>query len=231
MTLPGRPVIAIDLSHATAVSDETIDTLASLKELRILTLVGTRIGDAALARFADFPKLETLDLSFTKVTDKGIQKLSALKSVVDLSLNGTNISDAGVDHVLAIPQLKTLNILHTRISGRTLKNMAAANRLRKLSINSKALTEADFRHLSGTSLEGLNLPGNPWLTKECIGHIAKIRTLRTLDLSYTLCADDWIDSLGAFSELSELTISTTLISDEGERRLRRLLPKTKITRD
>lgn len=56
------------------VTDDTLERLAGLPQLRELTLNDTSVTDAGLATLARLPKLECLRIARTRVTPEGVQR-------------------------------------------------------------------------------------------------------------------------------------------------------------
>ena len=73
-TLPGRPVVEVDLSR-TPITDASLEQLKELKDLRELRLSETPITDAGLKNLKEFKGLEYLDLTGTPITDAGLKDL------------------------------------------------------------------------------------------------------------------------------------------------------------
>ncbi len=72
------------------VTNETLQYLQGLEQLRELDLENTSITDEGLAILAKLPALESLRLSNTKITDEGFRKyLLEKESLLNLDLTGT----------------------------------------------------------------------------------------------------------------------------------------------
>jgi len=75
------------------VTDETLEYLRDLKQLRDLDLSETQITDAGLAVLTQLPRLETLRLKRTAITDAGVSDhLLAMKSLKRLELTDSKVS-------------------------------------------------------------------------------------------------------------------------------------------
>lgn len=90
--LEQRPdAIVLDMANED-VTDETLEHLRNLKELKELTLSDTRITDAGLAILATLPRLEKLRLAQTAITDEGFkQHLAGKESLQMLDMTGTKV--------------------------------------------------------------------------------------------------------------------------------------------
>jgi len=83
--------------------------LASLPNLRNLSLVGCQLTDEGFASLGQLKQLEWLDLDFTGLTDSSVRHLSGLINLKHLSLNGARITDAGLKHLKPLAALENLN--------------------------------------------------------------------------------------------------------------------------
>lgn len=62
------------------------------RELVVVALNGTKVTDADLALFQDFPFVQILDLSATSISDAGLAHLTDLPALEDLIVTGTRIT-------------------------------------------------------------------------------------------------------------------------------------------
>lgn len=147
------------------------------------------IGDSDLLELGRLPRLERLDLSFTRITDLGILYLKGARNLVDvnlafdervgdqgqaamkewkrlrrLNLRGTRIADNTVTAVASLPELEALDISFTDALDYGLDALATAPKLKELSIGGLRITEAAFqsvRQIAG--LERLDLGGGKFV--------------------------------------------------------------------
>jgi hypothetical protein len=82
--------------RALYLTDDELRWISGHHELVDLSLDGNPITDKGLARLADLPKLEFMDLSHTGVTDAGLMHLLAFPNLKTVNLDGARITDAGV---------------------------------------------------------------------------------------------------------------------------------------
>ncbi|MGH7191943.1 MAG: hypothetical protein ACREJM_00235, partial [Candidatus Saccharimonadales bacterium] len=73
-SLPGEPVIALDLSGL-PIGDDVLKRLPGLIRLRDLNLAGAKITDASVDRLLRLTRLRKLDLSGCALTDAGMNEL------------------------------------------------------------------------------------------------------------------------------------------------------------
>lgn len=69
------------------VSDASAEILVGMRELRVLRLEGTEISDRTLARLADLPRLEEIDVMGTRVTLDGVRAFQRHNPGVHIKTN------------------------------------------------------------------------------------------------------------------------------------------------
>ena len=74
--VPGKPVVAVDLSFM-QVTDDGLKDIASLTQLQSLDLSETQVTGAGLKDLAHLTQLHELDLTDTQATDEQVNKLKA----------------------------------------------------------------------------------------------------------------------------------------------------------
>jgi hypothetical protein len=83
-------VVYLQMANAD-VTDETLDYLRGLRNLRRLDLSDSQITDDGLQALQDLPALDTLYIKRTAVTDRGVRDyLLSLQSLKRLDLSGTD---------------------------------------------------------------------------------------------------------------------------------------------
>jgi len=75
-----KSILAVDLA-GTAVSDDDLEHLALLTEVRLLSLANTSISDAGLKHLEQLSELNQLDLSGSRVTEDGVKGLQRVLPV------------------------------------------------------------------------------------------------------------------------------------------------------
>ncbi len=81
--------------------------LQPIPRLRVLSLIGTSVGDSDLVHLRSLENLELLILTNTHVTDEGIVHFAALQKLRVVNLGGTKVTPAGRDHLKSLlPNVK-----------------------------------------------------------------------------------------------------------------------------
>jgi len=86
-----RTAVVLQMANAN-VTDETLNHLRGMDQLRELDLNDTQVTDEGLAIVAELPRLEELRLARTSISDEGFRKhLRTKGSLLKLDLTGTNV--------------------------------------------------------------------------------------------------------------------------------------------
>lgn len=170
---------------ATQISDRELGSLlASLQDLRFLSLAETRVGDAGLQHLIGLTKLRELHLDHSEVTDAGLAVLADLPNLRILDLKGTRISDAGLAHLGGLHHLKGLYLTRTAITDNGLLHLQPLSNLETLILWDTAISDAGLHYLRPlTRLKELIL-WNTRVTRE--GAEAFQQALPQCDVSTTM---------------------------------------------
>ena len=141
---PAR-VVKLDLARTKASNDD-LALLASLPELRNLSLSSTSVTDAGLKHLRPLAKLQSLRLAATPITDDGLAQVAGVGTLQELDLAGTPISDAGLARLKDLTKLRQLYVTSTRV---TAKGVAEFR---------KALPNCQVQHESLWTTRGPMLP-------------------------------------------------------------------------
>jgi CheY-like chemotaxis protein len=133
---------------STRISDRELgNLLASLDDLRFLSLAETRVGDAGLVHLQSLSKLQELHLDYSNITDEGLQLLTTLPNLEILDLKGTQITDAGLVHVGRLTRLKGLYLTRTGITDTGLGHLRSLGNLETLILWDTAIGDAGLEPL------------------------------------------------------------------------------------
>lgn len=135
-----------------------INKLRSLRELRVLILGGTKIGDGALDQLAAASNLQRLSLYSTRVTDKGVAKLTHFPRLTHLNLGSTQVTNAACPNLAQHVSLEGLVLDKTDIADEGLAELRRLNTLRSLSLEETGITDAGLTVIRGMEhLKSLNV--------------------------------------------------------------------------
>ena len=88
-------LVTVDLS-ATGITDQSVASLESAKQLRMVRLAETGVTDGAIDTLLKLPALESINFYGTKVTDSGIAKLAGMPNLKRLYLWQTAVTPEAV---------------------------------------------------------------------------------------------------------------------------------------
>jgi WD40 repeat protein len=123
---PGKPVVWVDLTQKTQVTDADLKGLKNLKSLQMLNLGLTQVTDACLEELRDLKSLHTLNIPFTKVTDEGLKYLKDLQQLQILNLAVTRVTDTGLRSLKGLKSLRLLDLTRTQVTEVGLKDIKEA---------------------------------------------------------------------------------------------------------
>ncbi len=133
---------------STQISDRELESLlASLHDLRFLSLAETRVGDAGLVHLQSLSSLQELHLDHTEITDAGLKLLASLPNLEILDLKGTRITDAGLADVGRLTRLKGLYLTRTGITDAGLAHLRGLTDLETLILWDTGIGDAGLEHL------------------------------------------------------------------------------------
>jgi Leucine Rich repeat len=96
--------------------------LSLIKDATVLQMANPDVTDEVVDKLKDMKQLRELDLNHTQVTDAGLKSLQNLPVLARLRLAWTKITDKGFHEVLSIKDsLKELDLQHTQVSPETIK--------------------------------------------------------------------------------------------------------------
>lgn len=223
VTFAGTQSYDLDLSGVQGITDFSF--LKNLTLSRLDVSGCSAFDDAALAAI-DVTNLKQLDVSATGVTDLApladaplkklgfadttVSDLTPLSAQQDLrEIDGSRSKVASLDTLAELPSLTTMSFDDCGIS--KIAKSFASLRMRKVN-----LARTGVRDLSGfsnfTTLERLNLSGNPKLSSMDWLDPQNYETIKSVDLSETGFAEDGLDWLKECAAVEELGLSGVSLS-------------------
>jgi Leucine-rich repeat (LRR) protein len=197
--------------YSTGISDAQIQKL-KLPNLRVLNLYETKITDVGVGYLAEnFPNLEVLDISSTLTSEVAFVYLSKLKNLQMLNLYG--VGEKSLPHLAKLTGLRVLyGVYKTKLPYlKELKNLCAVDAC-ILNDNDIALLKPfpQIHQFSTTSWE----PGN--ISDEGLKSLQDFSQLTTLNLRrHKKITPSGFQYLKPFKNLMVLNLSSTNIDDTG----------------
>lgn len=228
--LPG--IVDLNLYFAEYVTDEGLAAVKDWKKLKRLNLHGTKISDTTLEHISGITALESLNIGSANITDVGVERLVSLPNLKELTMGGNGFGDAGLQALRQIPSLTYLdlggrqgtdsNIWAISISDRGLDAVLSLKELRELRFSCTyigvGIEGARFATVSATDVS------QRWL--ERMKALPKLERLRLQGCARV--GDDAVPAMIALSNLREIDLKGTSVTEKGLEALRAANPKLRI---
>jgi hypothetical protein len=125
-------------------------------------------------------------------------------------------------------RIRSVMLMRAKVNDADLASLHHFGKLVGFMVMGGEITDRGVEHLLALrELEVLHLDGTD-VTDAGVRQLTALTRLRTLSLVLTRVTDTSVESLSAMKSLTRLEIGTTLISAQGARRLREMLPGCKV---
>ena len=178
--LPAEP-ISIVLVHlkpplkVKSIEPSELDILRGLPDLKCVDFRSISLGDAAIDRLVDLPKLETIFLEGARLSPECIGRLKRFHALRDVNLGWDSITDQWLQAVSDFPNLRRLHLL-----------------------GNLGITDAGFAHLRVLKLEKLEIIGPaPNITDAGLKHLYGQNQLTWLQMQKCSISEDGVKKLAA----------------------------------
>jgi internalin A len=141
--VPGLQVL---LLRTVPITDRSVPTLLSLKELRILGLEGTGMTAQGLASLKDLPALHTVRLGGKSITDAALKAVGGVKKLSTVRLDWADVHPQGLEALAKQPGLKTVE-LRGPFTDKDLEVLRHAPNLETLRLHQTAITPEGLKLL------------------------------------------------------------------------------------
>jgi internalin A len=238
---PGRPIVEVDFSETTSLTDVELEAIAGATELKVFKLHvaaspdvvdgwrhlsrmknlesfiadgNSDVNDGVVAHLADLPKLTTVNVDSSGVTDLGVASLAKIPNLEELVLSGRRVTDACADSLARMTKLRRLKLNGTGITDAGTTGLTGMSKLRELALYSAAMGEPTVERAAGLAeLESLELGGLHF--NSGLRHLAKLGKLRRLQLYGSSFNDEGAVALRDLKGLRELFVRSAVITDDG----------------
>lgn len=205
--LTGLNSLALAVRGLSLVEMESIKALVSLEYLH----APDGLTDAGMAYVAELPSLKGLyfECKDSRVTDAGLQHLSRLNSIEELYLKGERMGDAGLAYLRDLPRLKYLCLYGSNFTDKGMVHVKQMPSLRILSFHESLcrITDAGLAQISQMpNLESLCLHGMRGITDAGAAHLAKMRSLRKLNIGSSQVTDRGLAYLAQIKTLEQIEL-------------------------
>jgi hypothetical protein len=215
---PGKPVVEV-VMFGHWVSPARLKLMAALKDLKVLNLSMSSVGDVGVKELAPLKSLHSLNLSYTRVRDAGLKELAPLKSLQSLDLSFTGVSGVGLKELASLKDLQSLHLAGIPLTDVGLKEVASLKNLKELYLGPGYVTDTLLKELAPLrALQTLDLSRTK-VTDAGLKELAPLRALQTLDLSRTKVTDAGLKELAPLQALQSLYLVETAVTDAGLKEL------------
>jgi hypothetical protein len=128
----------IDFTDGKPLAGETLDAVAAIGEVKLLSFHGGVLSDDHVRRLAGLRQVETFIASGSPLTDRSAEVIAGWPELKWLELDDTQLTDAAVPHLIKLQKLEVLRIQGTKITDGGFAQLAALKNLRELSIGDSA---------------------------------------------------------------------------------------------
>ncbi len=205
------------------ITDKELTKLKPLKNLRVLRLSRMDVAGAGLRALQSLDNLQALSLRHTSVTGEDLQRLFGMRKLHTLDLYGTDIKDQAIMKLTSFKKLRVLNVGRTKITGR---NMNALKGLRRLYLRSSRVSNrgidsiAELKHLKLLDLQNARTR----VTDKGMRHLKNLTSLQALDISGTNVTDKGLMYLRGLENLKRIAVETTDTTKKGRTKLLSAIP-------
>ena len=189
----------------TRITNDGLRNLQDLRSVRTLILASTRINDDGMEIVASFPRLQMLSLARTRVTDEGLSHLENSHALERLYLGGSRVNGSGLGALKALPRLRWLSFQGSNVDDQLLDHVVELPNLQVLTL--------DHTQISDKSITKLT----------------KLKRLSQVSVTNTQVSDAAIEDLGKIKTLRTLNLHGSKVTQAGYARLKKLLPKCRIS--
>ena len=202
-------------------SDDALPALDKVSlTLANLDLRGCSLSDKATSSIARFTSLKALRFSGkngkTSISDDGLKALTACKSLKVLALDDLWIGTPGIEALASLAELEELYLANTVVDDDAAKFIAAFPKLKKLRLAKTQVSDAALETLSArTSLEELDLSENSLITNAGMAHLAKLTSMKKLNLWRVQLSDEGALQLASLTKMLWLNLDNSKLGDGG----------------
>ena len=136
------PAFSTHGSEPNPITDQCLEHIGKLPRLEVLELGWSRVSDAGLKNLQRLTRLRELDLARTSTTDAGLEHLQRLTQLRELNLAWTKITDVGLPYLGNLTNLEVLDLSGTGVTEAGLAQLVQLRGLRRLGLGFTAVSRA-----------------------------------------------------------------------------------------
>lgn len=203
----------------TSVTDKGLQSITKLTKLLQVDLAGLELNDQHTKCLASLTRLKDLCLDNTRA---GVESIRNLSSLTSLYMNFCKHMDDETLKVVAqtMPNLKRLQLYGTDVTDDGVGHLQQLSSLKFLLLSGVHLTDVCVMYLYPlTQLQDLCIINAPQITCDYMDESLECLKLKTINLEFTSCTDESLQALTKFTELEDIRIGGTQITDEGIKKI------------
>ncbi len=194
------------------VSDELFESLSELEHLEHFAFGGNKMSGESLPLLKLLPALTELDVAGQQRTDSGLWSLA--------------LTDFNVEAIADLEQLKSLNVSQTSLTDRGIAQLAHLRELEELDLSGTSVTAAGLDAIADLpALWHLRLWQAEGIDDAAVEHLLRMENLVVLELQETAITDAGLMRLADKSNLEQLCIGGTAVSEAQVQAVQKALPE------
>ena len=194
---PAQQIEDLNLLYAELITDLGMNAIKGWRQLKRLSVRGTKIANDTLVIVGELVQLESLDIANTRITDSGLENLAPLTRLKSLALGRSGISESAMGILRLLSTLEFLDLSGPVVSQRrgrasgamqdsVLSAIAALEKLRTLKLGHSDIDAYGLRKLAVLDkAEKLGLEGCARVNDEAMKELAAWKSLKYLDVQET----------------------------------------------
>lgn len=182
-----------------------------------LDLSNSNVTDEGMEIVQSLTNLRWLDISNTKITDVGLKKLSKFDKLTYLRVKNTPVNGTSLEGAAYVPVLESLNLSYTQISDHTFKYLNQAKNLQALYLEETSVSERGLSLIENFSkLQILFMPKGIYGddTARILSKFPDLIGETLINIQFSL-TDEGLKSLSKIKEMTKLELVNSNISEEG----------------
>ena len=232
---------SLDLSSNENLTGEALKSIATLKDLEVLTIIYCAFGDFGMIDVASLPRLRALDIRANMVGNTGLGFLAKIQSLRSLKHRSSSVDDYGMEALTQAMNLESLLMQDFEITDATGELLKKFEKLRELEVfrckgfgpqgvlelKGMPLTRLTLRDLESMddsgmevfrelpTLRRLYLIELPSVSDAGLASLAFLKELEVLDIGEVPMTDESLKVISPLPNLRDLSIRSTDITDAG----------------
>ncbi len=187
-----------------------MDSIEQLVALPVEHIIAAKLDftDEHMRHLRNFKGLSHLNLDETLITDKSLPVIGTFKNLTALRISVTDVTGSNFEALSTLPHLLCFNIRGTSLkTGSLAKLRGALTHLTDLDLRNINLEKEDAAVLVSTpELKMLDIAGNKRFDDSCVGYLAGMKHLKSLNITDTSVTDKSLPELSKLPKLRSITV-------------------------